>query len=286
MLSGKVSEIMTTQVTSAPASATVRTVIDTMVAEDVGRVIIHENNRPVGIFTERHVLKQVANNKLDSKTVAVAAVMTSPIRGVVHGTDIVDALAEMLRGKIRHLQVYGDGGDVIGIVSMRRILAIGVELGQGLSEHQTIGSILSHGALAIDESAPVADAIEIMIQKDASAVVVTAASKPIGIFTERDVLTRVVDREIDCKQVAIKNVMTSPLATMPTTALVGEVLAEMYRRDIRNMPVIGERGELCGLVSMADVLQYARAFNIDESVRKTWKEIQDYYDSQDQYTPG
>jgi len=286
MLSSKVSEIMTTQVTSAPASATVRTVMETMVAEDVGRVIIHDNDRPVGIFTERHVLRMVANPNLDSKTLAVADVMTSPIRGVGHGADIVEALAEMLRGKIRHLQVYGDSGEVIGIVSMRRILAIAVELGQGLSEHQTIGSILSHGALAIDESAPVADAIDLMIQKDASAVVVTAVAKPVGIFTERDVLTRVVDREIDCNRVAVKNVMTSPLATMPTTALVGEVLAEMYRRDIRNMPVVGEGGELSGLVSMADVLQYARAFNIEESVRKTWREIQNFYDSEDQYTPG
>jgi signal-transduction protein with cAMP-binding, CBS, and nucleotidyltransferase domain len=286
MLSSKVSEIMTTQVTSAPVSATIRTVMETMVAEDVGRVIIHDNDRPVGIFTERHVLRMVANPNLDSKTLAVADVMTSPIRGVGHGADIVDALAEMLRGKIRHLQVYGDSGEVIGIVSMRRILAIAVELGQGLSEHQNIGGILLHGALAIDESAPVADAIDLMIQKDASAVVVTAVAKPVGIFTERDVLTRVVDREIDCNRVAVKNVMTSPLATMPTTALVGEVLAEMYRRDIRNMPVVGEGGELSGLVSMADVLQYARAFNIQESVRKTWREIQNFYDSDDQFTPG
>jgi len=286
MLTSKVSEIMTTQVTSAPVSATIRAVIDTMVAKDVGRVIIHENNRPVGIFTERHVLRQVANRDLDAKTVAVGGVMTSPIRGVGHGTDIVDALAEMLRGKIRHLQVYGDSGEVIGIVSMRRILAIAVELGQGRSEHQTIGSILSRGALAVEESTPVADAINLIIQNDATAVVVTAATRPVGIFTERDVLTRVVDREIDCQRVTVKNLMTSPLATMPTTALVGEVLAEMYRRDIRNMPVIGERGELCGLVSMADVLQYARAFNIEESVRKTWREIQNFYDSEDQYTPG
>ena len=128
MLSNKVSEIMTTQVTSAPASATVRAVMEKMVAEDVGRVIITENDRPVGIFTERHVLKQVANRKLDSKTETVAVVMTSPIRGVGHQTHIVDALAEMLRGKIRHLQVYGDSGNVIGIVSMRRILAIAVGL--------------------------------------------------------------------------------------------------------------------------------------------------------------
>jgi CBS domain-containing protein len=286
VLSSKVGEIMTTQVTSAPVSATVREVIDIMVAEDVGRVIIRDNDRPVGIFTERHVLRHVADRNWDSMTVAVASLMTAPLRGVGHGVDIIEALAEMIRGNIRHLQVYGDSGEVIGIVSLRRILAIAVELGQGLSEHKTVGSILMHGALAMDENAPVADAIELMIQNDATALVLTAALKPIGIFTERDVLTRVVNREIDCKRVALKNVMTSPLAVMPASAWVGEVLAEMYRRDIRNMPVIGERGELRGLVSMADVLQYARAFNIDESVRKTWREIQNYYESQDRYTPG
>jgi CBS domain-containing protein len=286
VLSTKVSEIMTTQVTWAPVGATVREVVDTMVAEDVGRVIVRDNDRPVGIFTERHVLRHVASRHLDLKTVTVASLMTSPILGVGHGTEIVTALAEMLKGKIRHLQVYDDEGSVIGIVSMRRILAIAVELGQGLSEHRTVGSILMGGALAVDETAPVADAVEVMIRRDATAAVVTAASKPIGIFTERDVLTRVVDREIDCKRVAVKDVMTAPLATMPETALVGEVLAEMYRRDIRNMPIIGERGELSGLVAMADVLQYARAFNIEDSVRKTWREIQDYYESQDRYTPG
>jgi CBS domain-containing protein len=76
------------------------------------------------------------------------------------------------------------------------------------------------------------------------------------------------------------------LLTMSSTALVGGALAEMYRRDIRNMPVTAESGELLGIVSMPDVLQYARAFDIDEQVRRTWKEVAEYLDSEDQYTPG
>jgi CBS domain-containing protein len=80
--------------------------------------------------------------------------------------------------------------------------------------------------------------------------------------------------------------MTAPLVTMADTALIGEALTEMYRRDIRNMPVIEPGGELIGIVSMPDILQYAAAFNIDERVRQTWKEVQEYYDSEDQYTPG
>lgn len=53
-----------------------------------------------------------------------------------------------------------------------------------------------------------------------------------------------------------------------------------------NMPIVGERKELAGLVSMPDVLQYARAFDVDEEVRRAWRSIQNYYDSQDQSRPG
>jgi len=52
------------------------------------------------------------------------------------------------------------------------------------------------------------------------------------------------------------------------------------------MPVIEPGGQLIGIVSMPDILQYAAAFNIDEKVRQTWKEVEEYYDSEDQYTPG
>jgi hypothetical protein len=60
----------------------------------------------------------------------------------------------------------------------------------------------------------------------------------------------------------------------------------MYRQDVRNLPVSGSGGEIVGLVSMPDILQYAQAFDIDEQVRRTWKEVAEFRDSEDQYTPG
>jgi CBS domain-containing protein len=77
-----------------------------------------------------------------------------------------------------------------------------------------------------------------------------------------------------------------PIIMMPGSTLVGDVLAEMYHRDIRNMPVNNAQGELTGLVSMPEILQFARAFNIDEQVRRSWKEVAEYLDNEDQYTPG
>ena len=285
MLSNKVSEIMTTNLTTAPSVLTVFEVMGKMVSEDVGRIVVTDSEIPVGIFTEKDVLKRVVN-KLDPKKTSIREVMTAPIRAVREETHIVEALGKMYKGKYRHLLVRGRRGKIVGIVSMRRILGLAVELGQGLSETKTLASIMSLGAATVDEFLSVSATIDLLVQKGLAAIVVTTGGKPQGIFTERDVLKRVAVKNMDTKKTPIREVMTSPLITMTSTNLLHEVLAEMYRRDIRNVPVKGEKGELIGLVSMADILQYARAFDIDEKVRQTWKEVKEYYDSEDQYTPG
>ncbi len=286
MLSNRVSEIMTTNLTKAPVTTSIFQVMEMMVTEDVGRIIITDDDVPVGIFTEKDVIKRVVNPKIDARQSVVKKVMTTPIRAVREETHIVDAFGKMYRGKYRHLLVRGRRGKIIGIVSMRRILNLAVELGQGLSETKTLGDIATPTLTTVDQSATVQEAIELMNTQGVTAVIVTAAGKPSGIFTERDVLKRVATKEINVKETPIKQVMTAPIITMPRTALIGDVLAEMYHRDIRNMPVKGDEEELTGLVSMPEILQFARAFNIDEQVRRSWKEVAEYLDTEDQYTPG
>ena len=286
MLSNKVSEIMTTNLTKAPVSSTIFEVMEMMVAEDVGRVIITDDDIPVGIFTEKDVLKRVVNAAVDARKTAIKKVMTAPARAVREEIHIVDAFGKMYRGKYRHLLVRGRRGKIVGIVSMRRILNLAVELGQGLSETKTLAEIATPAIVLIDQSATVYETVDLMNTKSVSAVIVTAAGKPSGIFTERDVLKRVATKEINVRQTPIKQVMTAPVITMPQSALVGDVLVEMSRRDIRNMPVSGDSGELTGIVSMPEILQYAQAFNVDEQVRRTWKEVAEYLDTEDQYTPG
>jgi signal-transduction protein with cAMP-binding, CBS, and nucleotidyltransferase domain len=216
----------------------------------------------------------------------IKRVMTTPVRAVRQETHIIDAFGKMYRGKFRHLLVRGRRGKIIGIVSMRRILNIAVELGQGLSETRTVGDIAASAIESVDQKTAVHDAIEIMKLKNVTAVVATADGKPAGIFTERDVLKRVAAKGLPLRETTLQEVMTAPIVTMPQTALVGDVLAEMYRRDIRNMPVTAADGQLAGLMSMPEILQYARAFNVDEQVRRTWKEVAEYLDNEDQYTPG
>jgi signal-transduction protein with cAMP-binding, CBS, and nucleotidyltransferase domain len=256
------------------------------VAADVGRIMITDNEVPVGVFTEKDVVNRVVHAGIDARNTAINRVMTTPVRAVREETHIIDALGRMYRGKYRHLLVRGRRGKIIGIVSMRRILNLAVELGQGLKETRTVADIAAGAIVFVEASASVQEAVQIMEKKNVTAVVVKADGKPQGIFTERDVLKRVAAKELPAKATPVKQVMTEPIITMPQTALVGDVLAEMYRRDIRNMPVKSDGGDLVGLVSMPEILQYARAFNVDEQVRRSWKEVAELLDTEDQYTPG
>lgn len=286
MLSNRVSEIMTTELVKAPVAATVFSVMESMVVNDVGRIIITDDEVPVGIFTEKDVLKRVVGAQIDAKLTNIRTVMTAPVRAVRDETLIVDAFARMYRGRYRHLLVRGRRGKIVGIISMRRILNIAVELGQGISETRTVGDIATASVVTVDESATVHAAVNLMNQQSLTAVVVTAAGRPAGIFTERDVLKRVATVEMDRQNTPVKQVMTAPLVSMARNALVGDVLAEMSRRDIRNMPVKDEANQVVGLITMPWILQYAQAFNIDEQVRRSWQEVAKALDNDDQYTPG
>ena len=286
MLSTNVTEIMTTEVITADASSTIFAVMEVMAAKNVGRVVITEGGATAGIFTEHDVVRRVMNKKLDPKKTGVKKVMTSPIRTVGEESHIVEALGKMYRAKFRHLPVRAKNGAIVGMISMRRILKLAVELGKGLPDTKTIGSIMSGNLVTVDASQAIYETIETTVKTDTNAVIVLSGGQPKGIFTERDVLKRVAVGDPDPRSAPIREVMTADFVTMPETALIGEVLAEMYQRGFRHIPIRGAGNKLVGIVSMRDVLKYAKALDVDENVRKTWKEIEEFWDSEDQYTPG
>jgi CBS domain-containing protein len=286
MLSNKVKEIMTREVATTAASSTIFNVMELMAAKNVGAVIVTDDQMPVGIFTEQDVLKRVVNRKLDSKKTGIRRVMTTPIQVVSEETHIIKSLKKMYKEGFRHLLVRGEKRAMVGIVSMRDILKFAVELGHGLTETQTIGTIMPSNITAVDGSQSIYETIETMIKQNTDCVIVIREEEPKGIFTERDVLKRVAIKNIATRKTPIEEVMTADLVAASHSALIGEVLAEMYKGGFRNMPIQSERGKLVGIVSMGDVLKYAKALDVDEEVQKTWKEIEEFWDSEDYYTPG
>lgn len=286
MLTNKVSEIMTRSIVTTDPSVSVRGVMELMVDKRVGRVVVTEDGQPVGIFTEQDVLRRVMNRKLDVHKTAIRRVMTTPIHDVPRATPIVDVLGKMYTGRFRHLLVRDEKDPIVGLVSMRRILQLAVTLGENLHDTRAVGDIMSGKVHVVDIEQRVTEVIEKLARERVGCVVVSDHDAVRGIFTERDVLKKVALEDRDMGQVVISEVMTADPITMSESAPVKDVLTTMHTNGFRHLPIENATGKVVGLVSMADVLQYAKALDINDVVRKAWKEIEDFWESDENYTPG
>jgi CBS domain-containing protein len=124
--------------------------------------------------------------------------------------------------------------------------------------NETIEKVLEHKGDTVEAIAPdtsVLRAVERMNECHIGSLVVCDGERPIGIFTERDVLVRVVARGLDPKKTPVGEVMTrDPIAIRPDVT-VGEAMYVITERRCRHLPVVDDRG-LRGLISIGDLTRW------------------------------
>ena len=114
--------------------------------------------------------------------------------------------------------------------------------------------------------ATVIDAVNVMNDHHVGSVLVIETGYPVGIFSERDVLVRVVAAHRDPRQTLVRDVMTTRLHTVAPDDTLLEVMQLMTERRCRHVPVmVGD--SLVGLVSIGD-LTNATQHNLHQEVRE------------------
>lgn len=124
--------------------------------------------------------------------------------------------------------------------------------------------------ISIAGTVTVFEAATLMVEQGIGGLMVTEGGRLAGIFTERDVLRRVVAVERDPKTTLVKDVMTAPVITVAPETSLEECRAMFSERRIRHLPVVGAQG-LTGIVSSGDVL----AFEVAEH-KTTIQHLQDF----------
>lgn len=94
----------------------------------------------------------------------------------------------------------------------------------------------------------------LMNERHIGAVVVIGEGRVLGIFTERDVLRRVVAQQLDPAQTRVGAVMSSPVVACNSSTRRNECESVMRQKRIRHLPVV-DGGELVGMISVHDLLQ-------------------------------
>lgn len=102
----------------------------------------------------------------------------------------------------------------------------------------------------------VLDAARLMNELGVGGLVVVDGALAVGMFTERDILRRVVAAQLDPRTTRVGDVMTAPIAVCrPDTAIV-ECRAVMTERRIRHLPIV-DGTQLRGMITIGDILAHA-----------------------------
>jgi CBS domain-containing protein len=101
--------------------------LDIMTTRRMGCVLIEENKRLCGIFTERDVLKKIAGSTIDIKTTPIGTLMTVNPQALCESDTIAYALNFMDQGGYRHIPIVSETYEPVGMVSIKDIVSYLVE---------------------------------------------------------------------------------------------------------------------------------------------------------------
>ena len=96
-------------------------------------------------------------------------------------------------------------------------------------------------------------AATLMNERAIGGLVVLDGGHVVGMFTERDILRRVVAMRRDPATTPVREVMTSPVAYCRRETTLDECRAVMTEKRIRHLPVVDEKG-VCGIVTIGDLM--------------------------------
>ncbi len=119
-----------------------------------------------------------------------------------------------------------------------------------------LGTVLAAKATPVTHTVSpamtVAAAVDVLNANKVGSVLVMDGPRLVGIFTERDVLRRVVGGHMDPDKTRIADVMTRELAVMRLSSTVEDAMTVIAEKRIRHLPVV-EEGKVVGVISQGDL---------------------------------
>ena len=131
----------------------------------------------------------------------------------------------------------------------------------------SIATLLAHkggSTHTVPHTVTVAEAVQEMIRHNIGSVLVMNGSQLAGIFTERDVLSRIVGGGLNPLTTPVASVMSASVLTVGPETTVEEVMTLFQERGCRHLPVMAA-GRLHGLISIGDVSRWVASMHRAEA---------------------
>jgi len=258
---------MSRDVATISANETVVAAARIMSERNISCLIVMEKERVTGILSETDMLKRATLGGKDFTSMRVADIMSALAQSVSPELSVLDAGKLMSDRHIRRLPVL-EQGKLVGVVTqtdlVRALTAYGI--------WRDVAEIMNSQVAVVQETATAAEAAKVMAERDISSVVCLNAEEVVGILTERDLLKRVLAEQRDPAETKMKDVMSSPVKSVPSNYSVFSAGRIMEKMSIRRL-VVTDNEALRGIVSQTDIFEAIKR-KLQEAEEKNFRQLE------------
>lgn len=117
---------------------------------------------------------------------------------------------------------------------------------------------MTENPITLQPESTVFQAVKTMVSRNIGSILVIEKGELKGILTEKDVLSRVLAKELDIKTTKLKDVMSKPVITIEDKVDLVEASELMKKKNIRRLAVLNTDGKLVGIISSDDIARSLR----------------------------
>jgi PAS domain S-box-containing protein len=240
---------MTENIATVCPEASVVSAAKIMSEKNISCIIVSDNGDLSGIITETDLLKKGVAEGSDFRKMTVEHIMSTPVRSLPRNLSVLDASRIMEAENIRRLVIVEDER-LVGILTQTDI----VRVLTSYSMWKNVEALMTSDVAAISTSATVKEAADVMASRDISCLVAMDNNTVAGIFTERDLLKRVIALKRNPSETILKNVISSPVVSVPSNYSIPSASKMMEKMKIRRLLVMDDQN-LMGVVTQTDILK-------------------------------
>ena len=259
----QVSDLMTHRVRSVRLDTRLIDAARLMADAGVSSLVVQHDRRPIGIITERDMVRFL-KEALPGDT-HVAAIMTAPVVVAAARLDFHTAYGLLREHRVRHLVAIDDRGETAGIVSLTDFRS---HLGQELFVRSNdLRTIMDRDLPSLPPDLALATALDHMVREQWDYVLVVDGEQALGIITERDI-PRLLAAGIDIERTPLAAAMSSPLHAVAEQSSVLTILEQMDATGFRHIAVIDGEGKTVGMISQERLFERLGMDVVDELARE------------------
>lgn len=120
-------------------------------------------------------------------------------------------------------------------------------------EELKVSQAMEKSVMVVELNTTARECAKAMAKRGVSCAVITQRGRPVGIITERDLVSKVMAEAIEADKALVRDIMSTPLITISPDALLQDAAALMAEYRVRRLVVVDNAGALVGIVTTGDI---------------------------------